>query len=306
MLKESALYLCENSAMPKEKMKEILLVKNPDGNSEINFSKLSEAQKYATTPEEENSLVEIFLRQSIATDNKWGNVSMENIEPYKDVLIKLCTELGLKEIINPFLNFLPAFYNKNPNASLTRNNMIDLNNLYANDEITKEDLMGKGRNELNNILFNPELYTFQNADKMVEYWNWLREPNNLKRMNWQEIRNLDLTNAINQVADKVLSQIGGNQLSDEDWASFLNNIFYVNGQDGKINSEATLQKLLAAGSINSDLNSKKSAKKETPSGDSYSDFKKALKNTINSKYKDLSAEDISEIVSDVIKELGVL
>ena len=120
-----------------EKMKEILLVKNPDGNSEINFSKLSEAQKYATTPEEENSLVEIFLRQSIATDNKWGNVSMENIEPYKDVLIKLCTELGLKEIINPFLNFLPAFYNKNPNASLTRNNMIDLNNLYANDEIQR-------------------------------------------------------------------------------------------------------------------------------------------------------------------------
>lgn len=289
-----------------DKMKEILLVENPDGNSEINFSKLSEAQKYAATTDEENALVELFLRQSIATDNKWGNVTMENIEPYKDVLIKLCTELGLKEIINPFLNFLPAFYNKNANANLTRDNMIDLNNLYANDEITKEDLMGKGRNALDNILFNPELYTFQNVDKMVEYWNWLREPNNLKKMNWQEIRNLNLTNAINQVADKVVSQVGGNQLSDEDWASFLNNIFYVNGQDGKINAEATLQKLLAAGSINSDLNKNTTKKKEVQSGDSYEDFKKALKNTINSKYKDLSADDISEIVSDVIKELGVL
>ena len=289
-----------------DKMKEILLVKNPDGNSEINFSKLSEAQKYATTPDEENALVELFLRQSIATDNKWGNVTMENIEPYKDVLIKLCTELGLKEIINPFLNFLPAFYNKNANASLTRDNMIDLNNLYAKDEITKEDLMGKGRNALDNILFNPELYKFENVDKMVEYWNWLREPNNLKKMNWQEIRNLNLTNAINQVADKVVSQVGGNQLSDEDWASFLNNIFYVNGQDGKINAEATLQKLLAAGSINSDLNKNTTKKKEVQSGDSYEDFKKALKNTINSKYKDLSADDISEIVADVIKELGVL
>ena len=102
-----------------DKMKEILLVENSDGNSEINFSKLSEAQKYATTTDEENALVELFLRQSIATDNKWGNVSMENIEPYKDVLIKLCTELGLKEIINPFLNFLPAFYNKNANANLS-------------------------------------------------------------------------------------------------------------------------------------------------------------------------------------------
>ena len=289
-----------------DKMKEILLVENPDGNSEINFSKLSEAQKYATTPDEENALVELFLRQSIATDNKWGNVTMENIEPYKDVLIKLCTELGLKEIINPFLNFLPAFYNKNANASLTRDNMIDLNNLYAKDEITKEDLMGKGRNALDNILFNPELYKFENVDKMVEYWNWLREPNNLKKMNWQEIRNLNLTNAINQVADKVVSQVGGNQLSDEDWASFLNNIFYVNGQDGKINAEATLQKLLAAGSINSDLNKNTTKKKEVQSGDSYEDFKKALKNTINSKYKDLSADDISEIVADVIKELGVL
>lgn len=287
-----------------DKMKEILLVQNPDGESKINYSRLSDALKYAGNPDEENALIEMFLRQSIETDSKWNGVNFEMIEPYKDVLLKLCSELGLKEVQNPFLVFLPEFYNQNKNVNLSRNNMIDLNNLYANDEITKEDLMAKGRDGANNILFNKNLYTFEDVDKMVEYWNWLREPANLKRLNWEEIRNLNLSNTINNVADAAIKQsIGTQSFSDEDWKDVFKNIFFVDNT-GKIQSQNTLEKLLSAGSINAKTGITDKQQKRT--ADVYGDFKKALRNSLANQYRDLSAEDIKEIFADVINELGVV
>ena len=286
-----------------DKMREVLAKTQSDGSTEIDFSKLSEALKYAGTPEEENALIEIFLRQSIDTDGKWGNVTMDKIEPYKDVLIKLCSELGLKEILNPFLNFLPEFYAKNPNADLTRDNMVDLNNLYATDVISKEDLMGKGKDKLDDIIFDSELYTFDDVEKMTSYIKWLGDIRNLKRMNWQEIRNADLTGAINEVADEVISSVGKNTLGDDDWEEFRNKLVYINGQGGKINSQNTLEKLLAAGSVNSNMNEPNKA--EQSRNGSYDDFKKALKNSLTTKYKDLSRDELREIFLDIFDELGV-
>ena len=286
-----------------DKMREVLAKTNSDGSTEIDYSKLSEAQKYASTPEEENALIEIFLRQSIDTDNKWGNITMDKIEPYKDVLIKLCSELGLKEISNPFLNFLPELYAKNPNIDLTRDNMIDLNNLYATDIISTEDLMGKGKEGLNDIIFDSELYTFENVDKMVSYIKWLGDIRNLKRMNWQEIRNADLTGAINEVADEVISSVGKKTLGDDDWEEFRNKLVYVNGMGGKINSQNTLEKLMAAGSVNSSVDEPDNG--EQSRNGSYDDFKRALKNSLNTKYKDLSREELREIFLDIFDELGV-
>ena len=287
-----------------ERMQEILAKPQSDGSIDIDFSKLSEALKYAATQEEENAVIEMFLRQSIDTDNKWGGVKYEDIEPYKDVLVKICSELGLKEIINPYLNFLPLFYTKNPNATLTRDNLIDLNNLYARDEISKEDLMGKGVEGEDNILFNPELYTFEDVEKMCTYINWLRDTRNLKRMNWEEIRNADLTGAINEVADKVLSQIGGKQLGDDEWEAFKDKITYVNGAGGKINSQNTLEKLMAAGSVNANI--KEREKKQEVSGDSYDDFRKALRRSLATDYQDLSFDDVKEIFLDVLNGLGTI
>lgn len=286
-----------------DKMREVLAKTNSDGSTEIDYSKLSEAQKYASTPEEENALIEIFLRQSIDTDNKWGNITMDKIEPYKDVLIKLCSELGLKEISNPFLNFLPELYAKNPNIDLTRDNMIDLNNLYATDIISTEDLMGKGKEGLNDIIFDSELYTFENVDKMVSYIKWLGDIRNLKRMNWQEIRNADLTGAINEVADEVISSIGKKTLGDDDWEEFRNKLVYVNGMGGKINSQNTLEKLMAAGSVNSSVDEPDNG--EQSRNGSYDEFKRALKNSLNTKYKDLSRDELREIFLDIFDELGV-
>lgn len=286
-----------------DKMREVLAKTNSDGSTEIDYSKLSEAQKYASTPEEENALIEIFLRQSIDTDNKWGNITMDKIEPYKDVLIKLCSELGLKEISNPFLNFLPELYAKNPNIDLTRDNMIDLNNLYATDIISTEDLMGKGKEGLNDIIFDSELYTFENVDKMVSYIKWLGDIRNLKRMNWQEIRNADLTGAINEVADEVISSVGKKTLGDDDWEEFRNKLVYVNGMGGKINSQNTLEKLMAAGSVNSSVD-EPDVDEQSRNG-SYDEFKRALKNSLNTKYKDLSRDELREIFLDIFDELGV-
>lgn len=286
-----------------DKMREVLAKTNSDGSTEIDYSKLSEAQKYASTPEEENALIEIFLRQSIDTDNKWGNVTMDKIEPYKDVLIKLCSELGLKEISNPFLNFLPELYAKNPNIDLTRDNMIDLNNLYATDIISTEDLMGKGKEGLNDIIFDSELYTFENVDKMVSYIKWLGDIRNLKRMNWQEIRSANLTGAINEVADEVVSNIGKKTLGDDDWEEFRNKLVYVNGMGGKINSQNTLEKLMAAGSVNSSVD-EPDVDEQSRNG-SYDEFKRALKNSLNTKYKDLSRDELREIFLDIFDELGV-
>ena len=112
-----------------------------------------------------------------------------------------------------------------------------------------------------------------------------------------------LTGAINEVEDEVISSVGKKTLGDDDWEEFRNKLVYVNGIGGKINSQNTLEKLLAAGSVNSSVNTQN--KEEQRGNDSYNDFKKSIKNSLNTKFKDLSRDEIREIFLDIFDELGV-
>ena len=287
-------------------VKNILIVKNPDGSEKIDYSKLSKALSYAGNLQERDAIVELFLRQSINTDAKWNRIDFSVIEPYKDVLIKLCDELGLKETGNPFLVFLPKLYQKDSNIKLTRDNLIDLNNLYANNKISKEDLMGKGPDGENNILFNSNLYSFYDADIMYEYWKWLKDPENLKKLNWVEIRDANLSNNINKAADKANSQIGTRKLSMQDWAEVFNNIYFKNPETGEINAKDTLDKFLQAGSINMQQTKNKSrqrSKTKVGTGQ-YNQLKKDLRNSILTTYRNLSPDELHEIFTDLLNEIG--
>lgn len=275
-------------------VRSLLLVENPDGSYKINGNNFQNALDKSASVDEENKVIEIFLKNSLATDSKWKGLTWDRIEPYKDILIRICSELGLKELQNPFLVFLPEFYRQNPNADLTRDNMIDLNNLYATDELTREDLLAKGRNGSFNIIFDSNLYANENVDKMVEYWNWLYNDANRSRMNWQEVLTANLTNAINDVAES-----GG---VSNDATPVINKLFYINGNDGKTNSQATIEKLLSAGSIG--MGKQKSTQnKNTQNATVLNSLKSGL--VKYGKQYNLTEVELKALLNDVLDELGL-
>ena len=259
----------------------------------INGNNFQRAIDLTRTPEEENAVIEIFLRNSLETDNKWSGVDWNRVEPYKDILIRICSEVGLKELQNPFLVFLPNFYKENPNANLTRDNMIDLNNLYATDKLSREDLLGKSSYGTSHIIFDSNLYANEDVSKMVEYWKWLSNQNNLAKMNWQEVLGANLSNAINDVAR--------NDGQSSDGIPVINKLFYVNGEDGKTNTQSTLEKLLSAGSIGSKRRDRKQVKaSNVDSLDSLKDL--IIKMGLE---QDLTEVELKQMFADVLSELGL-
>ena len=301
-----------------DKQKELIMTKKPDGTVDINLDKIAEANKHATNEEEEEASIELFLRNSLEKDPKWKGLDFSRIEPYKDVLIKICSEIGLKEINNPFLNYLTLFYKTNPNANLDRNNLGDLNNLYASDTITKEELMGlspdgKTNNTDTNILFKPEIYSNYDVDKMVQYWKWLSEPVNLQRMNWQEIEKLNLSKAIKGTAHLIKKN--GGKVDDngniQDSNGVVRNVrdalFFVNGQNGKVNTQDTLEKILAAGSVGSqqDINKDKGQiQSQKVNSANVNDYLKQTLVNYGSKFG-LSKVELSALFNDALNELGL-
>lgn len=293
-------------------VKDLLLVENPDGTFKINGSNFKTALS-KSIGDERDIVCEIFLRHSIATDTeKWKGVTWDKLEPYKDIIIRICRELGFSEVENPFLVFLPEFYRKNRNFNLTRDNMIDLNNLYATNDLTDADLIGKGRAGTDNIIFNPNLYANSDIDKMVKYWNWLFDANNLFRMNWEQIREANLTNAINDVAEEINTKIldgewkSASDISDVKKYEFLDKLYFVTGDNrSKTNSQNTLEKLFAAGSI---------ARNQQQNMDTASKTKMTnlnvldtLKNTIIKAGKDfkLTEVELKALFADALDELGL-
>lgn len=172
-------------------IEELLNSLSEDTKKLISDNKWSEAIDKATQ-NEINIIAELYLRHLCEKGNQWESIGWNKIEPIKKVLIKWIKELGLRESQNPYMQFIPAFYSIDSNKSrtLTENNCIELNNLYADRVLDFSDIAGTGVNGLEHIIFNQNLYNFNmnDLDFIVRAYETLSSKNFIKKLNLDAVK----------------------------------------------------------------------------------------------------------------------
>ena len=276
---------------------ELLFTEQPDGEKVLNGKNFQTALD-RTYGDERNLVIELFLRNSLETDDKWKGVTWEDIEPYKDILTRICGELGFQELQNPFLVFLPLLYKTHPNLDLTRDNMVDLNNLYATDELNNTDLMGKSALGLNHIIFNKNLYARDNVDRLVEIWNWLYQ--NVDKLNFKEIASLNssaIPPMVKDTANRILNNEG---LSIDEK---VNGLFFKDGDpSGEINSNYALESILKAGAIGNEKSQTQTNKTSRNNRFNPDAFENAMVKYLENS--NLSRVEFEAIIQSVRDKLG--
>ena len=142
---------------------------------------------------EKNTVAEIYLRTLCEHGNQWESIGWSKLEPIKSVLIKWIKELGFKESTNPYMQFIPAFYSiqENQSKTLSENNCIELNNLYADGVLDFADIAGTGENKLDHVIFNKNLYnkTMSDLEFIVKAYEALSTKSTVSKLNLDAVKN---------------------------------------------------------------------------------------------------------------------
>lgn len=143
--------------------------------------------------DEKNTVAEIYLRTLCEHGNQWESIGWSKLEPIKSVLIKWIKELGFKESTNPYMQFIPAFYSiqENQSKTLSENNCIELNNLYADGVLDFADIAGTGENKLDHVIFNKNLYnkTMSDLEFIVKAYEALSTKSTVSKLNLDAVKN---------------------------------------------------------------------------------------------------------------------
>lgn len=171
---------------------DMIAVMNASTGSEnwANSNKWSDASNKATSVKEQEALAEIFIETS-ASD--WG-CSLSQLEPGKDILVSLITQLGFESTDNPYLSFMPTFFKgSGKGITISEDSWIILNDAYATGVLDPADLMGTGQDKNKHLIFNPNFYSLEeNSDNfnILKTYSYLSEPSNVTSMNLDAIRSL--------------------------------------------------------------------------------------------------------------------
>lgn len=192
-------------------------------------SNWSEAYDYAGSVKEANALIEIFIQQAY----KGWNCTLQNLEPGKDVIIKLIDELGFTESENPYIGFIKTFYSVNgTSVTLSEDDWISLNDWYATDVVTAADLKGTGFERKNHLIFNSNLYfdsnVSDNKDEYLKYYRLFSQKSTVMSLNILAIATFDNSpyKALSKLTKDGTSGTGVYQGGD--FREVRNIIFYKN------------------------------------------------------------------------------
>lgn len=175
---------------------------------------------------EKGEVINLFLEE------RFKNVDITSI---KDILHKQIEELGFSYNTNPFLQFLDNYFKTH--TGIEESVMVYLNDLYADDVITTQDLQAKTNELTNTILFNDNLYktNYEDAEFIVQAYKWLSTESNIKR---------HLTNPL-AIQKYEIEDV--NKLTREKAIEIRNSILFKDGSNittSEINSIADIQREL--------------------------------------------------------------
>ena len=272
-------------------LKEILVVEDESGNYTLNGDKFQETLDKAT-PQEKDIIIEIFFRQ--LCEDQWKDIGWNKIEPLLPVLQSICKDVGFKEVNNPFLNFIKQFYFVNNDYTLTKQDLIKINNLYAKDLISYEEIIGKDSNNELSIIYNDNLYKSGNVDKLYKTWIWLLNRNNISRMNWDAVASEQTTSNIQEMANKLKSDIKAVEPNE-----IRKTIIYQNPDDAnsQFNSSTIIDKVMKLGATNQ----KVSNQSQILSQDR--DMRRNIVNMFDRST--LTTSEKRELLNQIMKDLGM-
>jgi hypothetical protein len=175
---------------------------------------------------EKGEVINLFLEE------RFKNVDITSI---KDILHKQIEELGFSYNTNPFLQFLDNYFKTH--TGIEESVMVYLNDLYADDVITTQDLQAKTNELTNTILFNDNLYktNYEDAEFIVQAYKWLSTESNIKRY---------LTNPL-AIQKYEIEDV--NKITREKAIEIRNSILFKDGSNittSEINSIADIQREL--------------------------------------------------------------
>lgn len=272
-----------------EELRNILIVKDADGNISINGDKFQEVLD-KSHPGEDDTIIEIFFRK--ICEDQWKDIGYEKIEPLMPTLKHICKDVGFKDVDNPFLKFLQTYLETN---TLTNSDLVKVNNLYAKDVLSYEDIHGdKVDGNRFSIIYRPELYKMNDVDTVVKTYKFLGDANNLKKMNWESIYDGNVTNNISQLALDIVN--GKNKLdSDSAVQDVRATIMFKDKNNPELNSETILKEVLKLGSTGKSTTSKQTS--STNNGD--------MMQGLMNRLKSLSVDEQRAFLDNLRSQLGL-
>lgn len=235
---------------------EALIASMPDDAAKkaLSGGKFSDALNLSTSVDEQNKVVEAFILTA-CDSNKWkGNgVTWDKILPAKDLVLKVFRETGLTEAEDPFIGFINGYCKKNSGSSLTKPMMTMLNNDYADDTLSFDDIAGTGVDGTDHVIFNKDLYgkPQDDVEYIVNAYQWLSYASNVSRINADALSELKADGSIYKNLSPLLQGIKDKKVSDP--KAVRDAIIYENGKpNGKINTKHDIESAMSlAGRPNS-------------------------------------------------------
>lgn len=185
--------------------------------------------KNAKTVDAQNTAIKDYLK------SRFPNLQ-NALKPITETLIKILRQLGLNENTNPFIKFIELFFKGEDKPLLNNNNMICINNLYANKIINDRVLKGLSEDQTEHPIFSRNLY--QQGNKDIEYiikcYNWLSNTydvvNSVTNFNLK-IDNRDIKLSIKR--DDKSNDITFNLATNEGLRNFKKFVIFINGEFAK-------------------------------------------------------------------------
>lgn len=150
-------------------------------------------------------------QQDIATQkfllDAYGK-TMDDFDGCLSVLTRIFGELGLKESVNPFINFLKLDGGKFQNI-MNQKNLIILNNLYSDKFIDNLDLEGRSVDGKKHPIFQKNFYEVEDPEFTLEAYDYFSSMNNIKKLNFGTFANYP------KIDSKDALKILGQSVSDK-------------------------------------------------------------------------------------------
>jgi len=277
-----------------EDLRSVFITQDANGNYSIDGSKFQEALDKAH-PREDDIIIEIFFRT--ICENQWQNIPWEKVEPLMPTLKHICKEVGFKDVNNPFLKFLEIYL---PTGPLSNENLIDINNLYANDVLSYSDIHGdKDNGNRFSIIYRPELYQSNDVQYMIKADKFLNSASNLNKMNWESIYDGNVTNNISKLALDIVN--GKNKLnSNAEVQDARATIMYKDKNSPELNSDTIVKEVLTLGSKGKQNPNRQV---ETPNNPNTQNISSNIINQL--KNSNLTVDEIKALLSNIQNSFGL-
>lgn len=243
-----------------------------------------------------DNLVKLFIQCRMIPDI----VSERQLDEWGDLLIGIIRQLGFTSADNPFIGFL-QYMRKEAKVDLTRDDVILVNNLWADGVIDGSTISGKGPDKREHIIFNPALYSStENVSddryNIVKSYDRLSDLYVVRQLNLDAIVNVMPKSSAQRAALRQLTagssaEKHSSHYTGTNYRDVRDLIIYKSPDKHTINQYYNIKKWLDAGSTSADDNSSgRSASRHT-----VDDYAADLK-------KNLSGKDVLALMQRLVKD----